>query len=131
MITGDARTLPFPGNVTAAVLLMRHCTHFSIYFDKLRSISCQKMITNARWGMNVETITMNMPRRAYRSLKIGWYACRCGNCGFKPGPPEALTEAIANQVWEVASCPLCTDSPSSFSSRFNKKAVTSTKGLPW
>lgn len=117
LIAGDARSLPFPANVTTAVLLMRHCTHFSLYFDKLRDIGCQRLITNARWGMNVETIQMNRPRRPYRSLKIGWYACRCGNCGFKPGPPQAVTEVIANQVWEVDSCSLCTASLN-----FNKKA---------
>jgi SAM-dependent methyltransferase len=126
IIAGDARDLPFPGNVTTAVLLMRHCTHFSLYFAKLQAIFCQRLITNTRWGMNVETIQMNRPRRPYRSLKIGWYACCCGNCGFKPGPPQAITEAIANQVWEVDSCPVC-----KASSNFNKKAFKSTKSLSW
>jgi hypothetical protein len=131
IIAGDARTLPFPEDVTTAVLLMRHCTHFALYFDKLLSISCQRLITNARWGMNVETINMNRSRRPFQSLKIGWYACRCGNRGFKPGPAQTLTEAIVNQVWEVTNCPLCSVSSNSELSNINKTTFTSTKGLPW
>ena len=45
-ICGDALSLPFPSDVTTAVLLMRHCTHFSQFMDRLRSIGCQKLITN-------------------------------------------------------------------------------------
>lgn len=128
---GDARAIPYPVDITAAVLLMRHCTHFSLYFDKLRATACQRLITNARWGMDVETINLITPRRSYQSLEIGWYACRCGNRGFKEGPPPALTEVIANQVWELDSCPLCTASLPSNSPHFNKEKFTSTQGLSW
>lgn len=106
-IVGDARSVPFPEHITTAVLLMRHCTHFALYFDKLQAGSCRKLITNARWGMNVETIDLNVSRRSYQELKIGWYACRCGNRGFKSGAPQALTETIAGLVWELDSCPDC------------------------
>jgi SAM-dependent methyltransferase len=106
-INGDARMVSFPNDITVAVLLMRHCTHFSLYFDKLRECGCQRLITNARWGMNVETINLESPRGSYQNLQIGWFACRCGNRGFKTGPAQLLTEAVADQVWELDSCPLC------------------------
>ena len=131
MIAGDARTIPFPEDITTAVLLMRHCTHFSLYFAKLRTTACRRLITNARWGMDVETIILKARRRTYQSLEIGWFACRCGNCGFTEGPPQALTKAIADQVWELDSCPLCTASSSSYSPHFNIEAFTSIKGSPW
>jgi len=129
-IVGDAREAPFPENITVAVLLMRHCTHFSLYFDKLRAVSCQRLITNARWGMNVETTNLIASRCSYQTLEIGWYACRCGNCGFKSGPPQVLTEQIADQVWELDSCPVCNNKSQQI--KFNRKEVfTSTQGLPW
>jgi hypothetical protein len=129
-IVGDARETPFPENITVAVLLMRHCTHFSLYFDKLQAGDCQRLITNARWGMNVETIDLLASRCSYRTLEIGWYACRCGNCGFKSGPSHALTEAIADQVWELGSCPVCNNKSQQI--KFNRKEVfTSTQGSPW
>ena len=107
LIAGDARYTPFPNGITMAVLLMRHCTHFALYFDKLQSGTCSKLITNARWGMNVETIDLEARRPSYRSLDIGWFACRCGQRGFKPGPPQEITEVIENRIWEVGSCPSC------------------------
>jgi hypothetical protein len=107
-ITGDARTMFFPEGITVAVLLMRHCTHFSLYFNKLRDCGCQRLITNARWGMNVETIDLQSPGGNYQSFEIGWYGCRCGNRGFKLGPATLLTEDFIEQVWELDSCPICT-----------------------
>lgn len=129
-IIGDARLSPFPDNITVAVLFMRHCTHFSLYFDKLQAGACQRLITNARWGMNVETINLNALHRSYQELEIGWYACRCGNCGFKSGPSQVLTEEIAGQVWELDSCPACKNK--SQQNNFDRKAAfTSIQGLPW
>ncbi len=110
IISGDARVVTFPEDITTAVLLMRHCTHFALYFDRLRAGSCRRLITNARWGMHVEIITLDAPRRSYRGLDLGWYACCCGNRGFKPGSPDALTETTAEVVWEVDSCPDCSGS---------------------
>jgi hypothetical protein len=131
IIAGDARTLLLSADITTAVLLMRHCTHFSMYFDKLRAGACQRLITNARWGMNVETINLKEPRRAYQAFEIGWYGCRCGNRGFKQGPPEALTDTIAGQFWELDSCPLCTASSPAKSSQFSQEIFSSIEGLPW
>ncbi len=104
---GDARTVLFPQDITLAVLLMRHCTHFAHYFDKLRAVGCRKLVTNARWGMNVETIDLGIMRPAFQSVEMGWYACRCGRRGFKAGPPEAVTGATVEQTWEVDACPAC------------------------
>ena len=36
VICADARTLDFPADITTGVLLMRHCTCFRLYADKLR-----------------------------------------------------------------------------------------------
>ena len=55
---GDARTTPFPPGVDTAVLLMRHCRHFALYRRKLETIGCARLITNARWGMDVECIDL-------------------------------------------------------------------------
>lgn len=131
VITGDARTIPFPKEITTAVLLMRHCRHFSLYFEKLQASDCQRLITNARWGMNVETINLRGSRRPYQSLEMGWYACRCGNCGFKPGPAEALSEAIAEHAWEVDSCPLCTAVANMTIHCFTNEPSTSIKEPAW
>lgn len=107
--TGDARRLRFPKRVTVAVLLMRHCRHFALYWQKLEATNCHTFITNARWGMGVETIQLKQSRRPFAAVEMGWYACRCGTAGFKPGPPAALTAGVEAQTHEVASCPQCDD----------------------
>lgn len=107
VIAADARIEPFPEDITTAVLLMRHCTHFALFFNKLQEAGCERLITNARWGMSVEIIDLNGPRQAYQAVPFGWYACRCGGRGFKPGPSQALTEAALDHVWELTSCPTC------------------------
>jgi len=86
-ICGDARTIPFPSGVDTAVLLMRHCRHFALYRAKLEAIGAARLITNARWGMDVECIELTRAPVPYDSLSMGWYACRCGATGFRPGPP--------------------------------------------
>jgi hypothetical protein len=103
----DARTFPFPTDITTAVLLMRHCTHFQLYADKLKAIGCKKLITNARWRSGFEIIPLQTPRPAYDQIPFGWYACWCGHAGFKPGPVEALTEENFETTYEVATCPNC------------------------
>lgn len=129
IIAGDARRLPFPENISTAVLLMRHCTHFALYFDKLRSGGCTRLITNARWGMGVECIHLMAPSLSYEALEFGWYACRCGHHGFKPGPPQLLTEATDRQVWELYSCPACITSQ--LRQLNNNLASNATQGVPW
>jgi hypothetical protein len=103
----DARNTPFPEGVTAAVLLMRHCTHFRLYADKLKTVGCKKLITNARWRMGLEAIDLQAPRHLFDQITMGWYACWCGNTGFKNGLVEDLNEEIINSVHEVSNCPNC------------------------
>ena len=107
VICGDARTLPFPAEIDTAVLMMRHCRHFRLYRKKLEAVGCDRLITNARWRMGVECIDLTAPPRPYDQLAIGWYACRCGASGFRPGPPEQLSDALSDIVYEVDRCPEC------------------------
>lgn len=107
VICGDARALPFPAGIDTAVLLMRHCRHFAHYRQKLEAVGCRRLITNARWGMGVECIDLTDPALAYDELSIGWYACRCGSTGFRPGPPEQLSACLAETIHEVDNCPEC------------------------
>jgi hypothetical protein len=108
VICGDARVLPFPAADTA-VLLMRHCRHFRLYRAKLEAAGCARLITNARWGLGVECLDLAAAPRPYDELVIGWYACRCGATGFRPGPVAQLTAPVAETVTEVDCCPECKD----------------------
>lgn len=103
----DARRAAVPKGVTTAVLLMRHCQHFHLYANKLHSAGCQRLITNARWGMGVEAINLQVPRMLYTTTPMGWYACWCGATGFKPGPAEYLNPELETAVHEVVDCPSC------------------------
>jgi hypothetical protein len=106
-VQADARSFPTPPGVTAAVLLMRHCTHFQQYAQNLKLAGVNRLITNARWGMGVEVIELQAPRQAYQQLPMGWYACWCGAAGFKPGSAEELTPALDTIQHEVLHCPRC------------------------
>jgi hypothetical protein len=107
----DARQEKTPPLVTTAVLLMRHCQHFLLYVNKLHMAGCQRLITNARWGMNVEVINLQVPRMLFNTAPMGWYACWCGTTGFKGGPPERLTPELETAVHEVIDCPECRKRP--------------------
>ena len=107
VLHGDARHLPFPQDVRTGILLMRHCTHFRLYADKLKAAGADRLITNARWRLGVETIGLHAERLPYRLLKMGWYACWCGATGFKPGPVEELTLEASEIVHEIIDCPKC------------------------
>lgn len=107
VIDGDARKVPFPAGITTAVLLMRHCRHLACYWRKLTAISCQKLITNARWGMGVEIIDLKTIRRPFQTIKLGWYACWCGGTGFVPGDATTITDRVMDKIWEVSACPAC------------------------
>ena len=107
-ICADARALPFP-TADTAILLMRHCRDFALYRRKMEAAGCARLITNARWGMDVECIDLTAAPRAYGALRLGWYACRCGATGFRDGPPEQLTAQLADTVFEVDNCPECDD----------------------
>jgi hypothetical protein len=107
VLIGDAQSIPFPAGVSTGVLLMRHCTHYRLYTEKLKAVGCQKLITNARWRLGVEVIDLLMPRNQFQNVNLGWYACWCGATGFKMGPVEQLTAEIEAIVYEVSECPQC------------------------
>ena len=107
VICADARTMDFPSDITVGILLMRHCTHFLMYANKLKETNYRRLITNARWRMSVETIDLLAPRISFEQVKIGWYACWCGATGFKSGPVELLTPEVNAIIHEVIDCPNC------------------------
>lgn len=99
----NALDIALPPGLTAAVLLMRHCRHFGVYFDRLQAAGCQRLITNARWRSGVEEIDLTAPRFRFESLDECWYACRCGTVGYV-GEGERPDAAPV----EVVTCPSCT-----------------------
>jgi SAM-dependent methyltransferase len=106
-VCADALTWPFPAEVNVAVLLMRHCQHYATYAHKLRQVGCRRLITNARWGMGVELVRLTSGVD-YPHAQIGWYACaNCGQAGFIPGPPDALSPEVLEHTHNVLTCPAC------------------------
>jgi hypothetical protein len=102
VICANAIDVNIPPHVTVAVMLMRHCQHFSVYFERLQVAGCQRLITNARWKSNVEVIDLTRAPVPFAELEEGWYACRCGEIGIvgrgeRPEAPAA----------EVVHCPSC------------------------
>lgn len=106
-VHADARSWGFPAGITAGVLLMRHCTCFRLYAVKLQLAGAACLITNARWRMDVETVDLQVERRSFAEVGMGWYACLCGGTGFKEGPAEQWTPEMDNIVHEVSGCPQC------------------------
>lgn len=109
VIYADALTTSFPADVTTAILLMRHCTreHIAAYLQRLSALRhCQRLITNARWKMDVEVIDLRSGGM-YDPDRAGWYACRCGSIGFTPGAPAMITPQVLAEVIDVVSCPQC------------------------
>jgi hypothetical protein len=107
VVCTDARTAPVPPGVTVAVLLMRHCTHYALYVEKLRATGCQRLVTNARWGMGVEVIDL-APAAPFDSIGAGWYACRrCGAVGWAGEDAAAVNAAALETVMDVEGCPAC------------------------
>jgi SAM-dependent methyltransferase len=107
-ILADARSFDFPKDVTVGILLMRHCTHFRLYFDKLREAEARRLVTNARWRMGVEAVDLWAERVSFGEVEMGWYACHCGATGFKAGPAEQWSAEMDRVVQEAADCPQCT-----------------------
>ena len=106
VVCADALTWSFPEGLTVGVLLMRYCRHFQDYSTRLRAAGCQRLITNARWGMDVECVSL-APQTPFSSAPPGWYACACGAVGFKTAPAEELpAEALASSL-SVEDCPAC------------------------
>lgn len=109
MICTDARLEPIPAGVTVAVLLMRHCRHYRHYVARLRAAGCQRLITNARWHLDVEVIDLS-PAMPWTALTMGWYACRrCGAVGFAETDPTRITAETLAVVQDVEGCPGCAD----------------------
>jgi hypothetical protein len=106
-IRADARALDFPSDVTIGVLLMRHCTCFGLYAEKLREAGATRLITNARWRMSVEEVDLCARRQSFAETSMGWYACRCGGTGFKEGPVEHWSLEMDGRTSEVSDCPRC------------------------
>ncbi len=109
VVCGDALTFAVPAETTAAVLLMRHCRHFKEYFLRLRAAGCRRLITNARWGMDVECVSLE-PQPPFWSAPSGWYACACGAVGFKTPAGETLPAAALDTTVSVEDCPACLSS---------------------
>ncbi len=107
VICGDARTVPFPPDVTVGVLLMRHCRHFREYAAKLRAAGCTRLITNARWRMGLEQIQLDGLRIPFDELTGGWYACLCSATGFVAASAEAIDLERLDRIVEVENCPNC------------------------
>lgn len=106
VICADALAWPIPEGITAGVLLMRHCLHYRDFAARLRAAGCRRLITNARWGMDVECVSL-APQTPYWAAPPGWYACSCGAVGFKTAPPqEIFPEALATSL-SVEDCPDC------------------------
>ncbi len=106
-IHADARALEFPTDITIGVLLMRHCTQFRLYSEKLRTAGARTLITNARWHMSVEEVDLWEERKSFSDIGMGWYACWCGATGFKTGPAEQWSNELDSVTHEVADCPQC------------------------
>ena len=106
-VLADARQESIPSGVNVTVLLMRHCTNFRLYAEKLAAAGCRWLLTNARWGLDVEKVDLLAERVPFTAVSLGWFACQCGHTGFVPGPPEKLTPAIERVIHEVLTCPKC------------------------
>ncbi len=107
LVCADAAALQFPPRLSAAVLLMRHCTQFELYRTKLVAAGCRRLITNTRWRMGLEIIDLTLPPSPFASVRIGWYACTCGDTGFIPGPAARLTDRVLEACTEVFGRPKC------------------------
>ena len=106
-ICANARVLEFPSGITTGVLLMRHCTSFRLYAEKLQKTGATRLITNARWHMDVEIVNLLVQRKPFTDAGMGWYACSCGGTGFKEGPAEHWSPEMDQVINELSNCPQC------------------------
>lgn len=114
VVCGDARSLPFPPDTTVGVLLMRHCEHLRLYVEKLRSVGCRRLITNARRGMGLEIVDLG-PALPFEQAVAGWYVCRCGALGVVAGTrPDDLATLDDLTPQEVEYCPACSPASGHF-----------------
>ncbi len=106
-VRADARAWTFPTDIAAGVLMMRHCTCFHLYADKVQQAGATRLITNARWRMDVEEVDLLAQRQPFVEAAMGWYACRCGRAGFKEGPVEHWSMEMDRRIHEVSDCACC------------------------
>lgn len=106
-VVGNALWLPYPHGVSVGVMLMRHCTHYRQYVEKLRAVGAKRLITNARWRLGVEVIHLEQVGVDFDQVELGWYACKCGATGFKAGAPELVNQELMDTIYEVNNCPQC------------------------
>lgn len=104
-ICANALDIPFPKDITIAVLLMRHCHHFRDYVIKLRFTNCRNLITNVRWKTGVEVIELTVKGEDFSQVKGGWYACKCGAVSFVHHDPSSDKQHFL--IHEVENCPRC------------------------
>ena len=104
VVCANALDFRVPTDVTVAVLLMRHCHRFQVYVDHLEAAGCGRLLTNARWGMDLEVIDLTTPGIDFEDVHEGWYACRCGATGYVGAGARPEVVPI-----EVHSCPACSD----------------------
>jgi hypothetical protein len=78
-----------------------------LYADKLQKTGATRLITNARWRMDVETVNLLAQRKPFTDAGMGWYACICGGTGFKEGPAEHWSLEMDRIRNEVSDCPQC------------------------
>lgn len=110
VVIADARQWPFPSQIDAAVLLMRHCEDFGLYVQKLRASGCPLLVTNARWGMGVEAVPLS-PAAVYDPARPGWSACvRCGAVEFIFTEAAYDRPAIDTEFINVEGCSQCLQS---------------------
>lgn len=102
VLCANALDITVPADVTVAVLLMRHCQHFGVYFDRLQAAGCRHLVTNARWGNGVESINLMGHRAPFEQVEEGWYACSCGAVGYVGEGTQPGASPI-----EVKACPAC------------------------
>lgn len=103
VVCANALDFPFPPDITVAVLLMRHCRHFAVYTRRLRAVGCRRLVTNARWGLDVEVVDL-AAAVPWTDFRGGWYACLCGRVGFvAPTAGDEYGEVAVN-VRECGEC---------------------------
>lgn len=109
-VVGDALWLPYPPGASVGVLLMRHCTHYYQYVEKLRAVGVKRLITNARWRLGVEVVPLDRVGMNFDQVELGWYACKCGATGFKAGAVDRVDQELMDTIHEVMNCPQCSRS---------------------
>ncbi len=124
VITEDARYVSFPTDITIAVLLMRHCTHFQLYAEKLKAAGCTKLVTNARWGMGVECVELMEERLAFTAVSLAGMLVGVVQSVLYPVRRKCLIQKV-NQLFLKSVAVLSADKRAD---RYTKKQLLSPGG---